>query len=108
MTDIALNDISHALEVLDCNTEARPAAAPAIGKIARLAQSVERKDGALVVAFDSSTASDVEPFADAERSCCATLAWDIREHAEGIELSVRGTSEQLDLLEKLFAPSTAG
>ena len=54
------------LEVLACDIDARPAGAPAIGKIAQLARSAERRDDAFVVIFDASAANDVECFAAAD------------------------------------------
>lgn len=103
MSDLAMNDISHALEVLACDIELRPADAPAAGKIGQAARSAARRDGALVVTFDASAAGDVERFAAAERSCCATLAWEVRSVSDGVELTVRGSPEQLDLLSRVFA-----
>jgi hypothetical protein len=98
-----MSDRQDEIEVLACDWQARPKDAPAIGKLAQLARGAERRDGELLVMFDASATQDVERFAAAERQCCATIQWEARTAGDWIELSVRGSPEQLAVLDRLFS-----
>ena len=55
-------------------------------------------DGRLVIKFVPAALAAVRQFAAAECICCGGMGWAVEETAEGVQLSVSGTSEQLHVL----------
>ncbi len=60
----------------------------------------ERRPGELLAhyALAATAREELAALVDAERTCCAFLAWDLVEDTAGLHLSVRGRDEDLDTL----------
>jgi len=84
------------LEILSCDLAARPKNAAGIEDVQKHLISVKRESDSLVAVFRNSGKSDVRSFADAERSCCTTLSWEVIELEDQISLTIRGLPNQID------------
>ncbi len=89
------------LDILACDIEARPGDAPGI-EIGQYARAIKRTDGEVVIDFDPAAVASVEASAAAERVCCSSITWRV-EQAPSLRLRIGASSEQLDVIEKMFA-----
>jgi|SRR6266508_3454444 len=89
------------IEVLDCDIEARPMAAPGVDRLITYVQGVSREPGALLVDFEERVADTLEAFVEAERVCCAGIGWQI-ERGPGLRLRISAEDAQLTAIESLW------
>jgi hypothetical protein len=92
------------LETLVCEWEQRPAGAATIADVLPSVWGVHRDGEILVVEFDTSAASTVAAFVDAERRCCSTIRWNLSSQPI-VQLRLTGTPNQIEALEQMFSPS---
>jgi hypothetical protein len=97
LRDIRQEDL---LDVLACEIEARPDA-PTIFQVAPLAQTIERRDGALAVGFPLEARRLVESFAAAERLCCTGIGWEVTAGPQ-VTLRISANDPALDVLESMW------
>jgi len=89
------------IEVLDCDLDVRPKAAPGIDRLLPQVRSVSRATGMLLVDFDARVAETLEAFVEAERLCCASIGWEI-ERSRGLRLRITASEQQLAAIESLW------
>jgi hypothetical protein len=89
------------IEVLECEIDARPKAAPGVDQLLPKARGVSRVPGALLVEFDPQVVETLAAFVEAERLCCAGIGWDIERDA-GLHLRIAAGEAQLTVLESLW------
>jgi hypothetical protein len=92
------------IQVLDCDVDVRPEAAPGIGALLPHARGVSRTPTALVVEFDPQVTDILEVFVEAERLCCAGIGWKIERDA-GLRLRITANDAQLTTIESLWKAS---
>ena len=89
------------IEVLDCDLDVRPKAAPGIDALAPHVRGVTRTAQAILVEFDDRAAETLAAFVEAERLCCAGIGWEI-ERSPALWLRITASDEQLTALESLW------
>jgi hypothetical protein len=89
------------IEILDCDLDVRPKAAPGIDALAPHVRGVTRTAQAILVEFDSQAAETLAAFVEAERLCCAGIGWDIERDA-GLRLRINASEVQLAAIESLW------
>jgi len=89
------------IEILDCDLAARPSAAPGVDALLPHVRGATRTSGAVLVEFDDLAASALEAFVEAERLCCAGIAWEI-ERDTGLRLRISADDAQLSAIESLW------
>ena len=89
------------IEILDCDLEARPTAAPGIDSLLPHVRGVARSTVALTVEFDERVTDTLTKFVEAERLCCAGIAWEI-EHGQSLRLRITANEAQLRAIESLW------
>jgi hypothetical protein len=89
------------IEILDCDLDSRPKAAPGIEALLPHVRSAARTTGAIVVEFDDNATSTLEAFVEAERLCCAGIGWEI-ERGDVMRLRISANEAQLTAIESLW------
>ena len=89
------------IEVLDCDLDVRPKAAPGIDALAPHVRGVTRTAQAILVEFDVQAGETLAAFVEAERLCCAGIGWDIERDA-GLRLRINAGEMQLTAIESLW------
>jgi hypothetical protein len=89
------------IEVMDCDLDARPRAAPGVDALLPYVRSAALMPGVLVVEFDDRAAGILEAFVEAERLCCAGIGWEI-DRTSGLCLRISATDAQLTTIESLW------
>ena len=92
------------IEVLDCDLDVRPKAAPGIDALATHVRGVTRTAQAVLVEFDPQAGETLAAFVEAERLCCAGIGWDIERDA-GLRLRIKADEVQLAAIESLWKAS---
>jgi hypothetical protein len=92
------------IEVLDCDLDVRPKAAPGIDALAPHVRGVTRTAQAILVEFDPQAGETLAAFVEAERLCCAGIGWDIERDA-GLRLRIDASEVQLAAIESLWKAS---
>src|SRR5437868_798232 len=93
-------------DVLVCEFERRPKAAPSIFDVAPAVRRVSREPGAVVVDFDSTAADAVAAYAAAERLCCPRIRWDLAP-APHPRLRISTTPGRLQTIVEMFESAGA-
>ena len=89
------------IEILDCELDARPKAAPGVGQLLPHVRGATRNPGALLVDFDEEAAPTLEGFVEAERLCCANIGWEI-EREPKLRLRISAEETQLTAMESIW------
>jgi hypothetical protein len=89
------------VEVLDCDLDVRPKAAPGIDALAPHVRRVTRTAKAILVEFDPQAGETLATFVEAERLCCAGIGWEI-ERDSGLCLRINASEVQLAAIESLW------
>ena len=89
------------IEVLHCDLNARPEAAPGIDALLPHVRRVSTSDGALLVDVDEQAARTLEAFVVAERLCCAGIGWEI-ERGPMLRLRITANEGQLEAIKSLW------
>ena len=89
------------IEVLDCDVDVRPKAAPGIDALAPHVRGVTRTSQAILVEFDPQAGETLAAFVEAERLCCAGIGWNIERDA-GLRLRIKAGEMQLTAIESLW------
>lgn len=89
------------IEILDCDLDVRPKAAPGVGQLLPHVRSATRTPGALLVDFDEEAAPTLEAFVEAERLCCANIGWEI-EREPWLRLRISAEVAQMNAIESLW------
>jgi hypothetical protein len=92
------------IEILDCDLDVRPKAAPGIDALAPHVRCVTRTAQAILVEFDDHAAQTLDAFVEAERLCCAGIGWEI-ERSPALRLRITASEEQLAALDSLWNAS---
>src|SRR5688500_12200392 len=92
------------IEVLDCDLDVRPKAAPGIDALVPHVRGVIRTAQAILVEFDDHALETLVAFVEAERLCCAGIGWEI-EPAPALRLRITASAEQLAAIESLWKAS---
>jgi hypothetical protein len=92
------------IEVLDCDLDVRPKAAPSLDLLLPYVRSATRNATTLFVAFDPQAEPTLEAFVEAERLCCAGIGWDI-ERDSGLHLRITAADAQISAIESLWKQS---
>lgn len=92
---------AEAIEILQCEIDARPAA-PTLDDLAPHLRSMDLETGRLVARFDPAAQAAVAAFAAAECLCCSGLGWEVSREPGTAVLSVTGTPQQLAALRRAF------
>jgi len=93
------------IEVLDCEIDVRPKAAPGFADLVPSVHSVSREGGSLVIEFADGVDEMLAAFVEAERLCCAGIGWEI-EDGFRVRLLITATDFQLQILEGLWRSAT--
>jgi hypothetical protein len=89
------------IEILDCDLDARPKAAPGVDALLPHVRRVNTTHEALLVEFDEQAALTLEAFVEAERLCCAGIGWEI-EREPSLRLRITAKEAQLQAIESLW------
>jgi len=89
------------IEILDCDLDVRPKAAPGVGQLLPHVRGTTRTMGTLAVEFDERAAETLEAFVEAERLCCANIGWKI-EREPALRLRISAEDAQLNAIESLW------
>jgi hypothetical protein len=89
------------IEVLDCDFDARPKAAPGIDALLPHVRDAARERGAVIIEFDPGMDETLEAFVEAERLCCTGIGWEI-ERTGGLRLRISATDAQIAAIESLW------
>lgn len=92
---------AEAIEILQCDIDARPEA-PTIDDLAPHLASVAVEGELLIARFAPGALDLVSAFAAAECVCCGGLGWQVASSVESVTLSVTGTPPQLAALQRAF------
>jgi hypothetical protein len=92
------------IEVLDCDLDVRPKAAPGIDALVPHVRGVTRTARAILVDFDPKAEQTLAAFVEAERLCCAGIGWEIERDA-GLRLRITASDVQLAAIESLWKAS---
>ena len=92
------------LDVLACDIEVRPKAAPGPMDIAPFVLDRTRSAEAVTITFAPAGLQSVVAFVDAERLCCAGIDWQLQ-RAPILSLRIGASPAQLDVIEQMFPPS---
>jgi hypothetical protein len=87
---------SRTLKILSCDIAARPNDAAGITDVLKHLISVKKESESLIAEFCISGKSDVCSFADAERTCCTSLSWDVVSLEDRVYLTIRGLPNQIE------------
>jgi len=89
------------IEILDCDLDVRPKAAPGVDQLLPHVRGATRTTGALLVDFDEQAALTLEAFVEAERLCCANIGWEI-EREPWLRLRISAEEDQLTVIESFW------
>ena len=92
------------LEVIACDIESRPAAAPGVDALAPFVRSAQRLPGELLLQLDPAGRTVAEAFVAAECVCCASIGWSLIE-TPALALRVTATEPQIEALTALVPTS---
>ena len=92
----------HALiELLDCDLDIRPKAAPVIDQLLPRVRGTKRIAATLHVEFDPGAAETLEAFVAAERLCCAGIGWEIQ-RGPPLVLRISANDAKIRAIESLW------
>ena len=89
------------LDIMGCEIDQRPAAAPGIDDLAPFVRSAVRTADALTVRFTAAARDSLLAFVEAERHCCAGIGWTVTETPE-LALRVEAAAPALAVISDLF------
>lgn len=88
--------------ILSCDISIRPPDAAGISELMPYVRKVQRELDNVTISFDASAGEALSSFVDAERLCCASLTWLLKEEYELVNLQIVGSEEQLLTVERWF------
>jgi hypothetical protein len=91
------------LDVIGCEAGRRPEA-PAIADLEQYVVSSSRQPEALTIGFAPEARETLQAFVEAERRCCAGIAWSVSD-GPVVSLRIEAGAEALDALAMLFESS---
>jgi hypothetical protein len=100
-----MNLSEETLRALSCDITIRPGSAPGVDALMPFVRELKTQDGVFVVNFDKASKTSVQAFVEAERLCCTSLSWKIKEEDDTVELQIQGTPEQVSIIRQWFDPS---
>lgn len=71
---------------------------------ARALQAARREDLTLILDYDRAAADEVQRMVDAEKSCCAFLAFDLKDVGDQLRLTIIAPPQAREAAEMLFEP----
>lgn len=98
---MTVDNREEALDVLACEYEQRPKGAPSFDNLRDAVRGVRREENALVIEYDAARAAAVEALAAAERLCCSTIGFEVRQ-TPVLTLRICARPAQLDVFESFL------
>jgi len=90
------------LHVLSCDMSIRPRNAAGVKELLPHISSVQTDGKSVIVHFADAGREAVESFVNAERMCCTGLDWNLADVANGLQMTITGTAEQVEIIERWF------
>lgn len=90
------------LHILSCDISIRQRNAAGIEDLLPFVCTAKTVGDSVTVLFDETGRVAVQSFVDAERLCCTGLSWELLPIGNQLQLTVKGTTEQVSIISGWF------